>query len=395
MIDRSRPDYLLLLVVLSLIAIGMVMVYSASAILTWEKMGSTIALAKMQAIWAIISLFTILIFTKIDYHRFQRFSFVLLFFSLCLLVAVLFFPATKGVNRWIRLGPISFQPSEFFKLTIILFLAHSLSKRKDQIRELRFVLVPYLVIFLIAAILLMKEPHLGSVLLVSTVVFGMMFVAGAKIKHLLSIVAPVVLSLFILVFLFGYKKDRVIDYWKSIENPLEGSYQMRQSVLALSSGEILGAGLGEGKAKLFFLPEPHTDFLFATCGEELGFVGTSAILILFFILAVRGFSIARRASDDFGFLLAFGITLCIFMGALINAGVVVGLFPTTGLPMPFLSYGGSSLVFSTLGIGILLNISRQTKYVPSAHLYRCPSGQTGSRLAGRIISKMAVGNKKI
>ena len=382
MIDRSRPDYLLLLVVLILIAIGMVMVYSASAILTWEKMGSTIALAKMQAIWAIISLFSILILTKIDYHKLAKFSYLFLFVSLFFLLAVLFFPPTKGVNRWIRLGPISFQPSEFFKLGLILFMAHSLSKRKDRIRELRFILVPYFLILGIAALLLMKEPHLGAVLLISTVVFGILFVAGAKIRHLLLVIAPVVLSFFILVFLFGYKKDRVIDYWKSIKNPLEGSYQMRQSVLALSSGEILGAGLGEGKAKLFFLPEPHTDFIFATTGEELGFLGTSAILVLFFLIALRGFSIARKASDDFGFLLAFGITLCIFMGALINAGVVVGLLPTTGLPMPFLSYGGSSLVFSAFGIGILLNISRQIKFVPSA--------QTGSHLTGRIISKIGI-----
>jgi len=211
----------------------------------------------------------------------------------------------------------------------------------------------------------MKQPHLGAVLLLSVVVLGMLFVAGAKIRHLLLIIAPVVLSTFILVFLLGYKKARVNDYLKSLKDPLEGSYQMKQSVLALGSGEILGKGPGEGKAKLFFLPEPHTDFIFATTGEELGFVGASAILVLFSLLAARGASIARKASDDFGYLLAFGITLCIFVGVLINAGVVVGLLPTTGLPMPFLSYGGSSLVFSAAAIGILLNISRQTRYVPS------------------------------
>jgi cell division protein FtsW len=157
----------------------------------------------------------------------------------------------------------------------------------------------------------------------------------------------------------------VDDYLSSIEDPLNGSYQMKQSVLALGSGEVLGAGPGEGKAKLFYLPEPHTDFIFATTGEELGFVGASIILILFLILSARGMSIARRAPDDFGYLLAIGITLAVFAGFLINAGVVVGLLPTTGLPMPFLSYGGSSLVITAGAIGILLNISRQTKYVPS------------------------------
>ena len=368
MLDRSRPDYLLLLTVLILIAIGMVMVYSASAILAWDRIGNSIAFAKMQAIWAVISLVFILVLTKIDYHKLEKHSLFLLLISFGFLVAVLFFPSVKGVHRWIRFGPVSFQPSELFKLSLILFMASSLTKRKERINEFKFVLVPYFVIFGIAAILLMKEPHLGAVLLLGTILFGMLFVAGTKIKHFLVITAPVVLGVFVLVFLFSYKKPRVENYMESIENPLKGSYQMTQSVLALSSGELLGAGLGEGKAKLFFLPEPHTDFIYATTGEELGFMGSSAILILFFILALRGFSIARKASDDFGCLLAFGITFSIFMGALINAGVVVGLFPTTGLPMPFLSYGGSSMFFSALGIGILLNISRQTKYTPSKHV---------------------------
>lgn len=365
MIDRSRPDYLLLLSVLILIATGVVMVYSASAILALEKFGSTTFFAKRQAIWAIISLSLILVLTRIDYHKFEKLSPFVLLVSLSLLVAVLFVPSTRGASRWIKFGPATFQPSELFKYVLILFMAHSLSKRKGKIKELRFVLLPYFVILGIALLLIMRQPHLGAVLLLSAVVLGMLFVAGAKIRHLLLIIAPLILGVLILVFFAGYKKGRVDDYLKSLKDPLEGSYQMKQSVLALSSGEILGVGPGEGKAKLFFLPEPHTDFIFATTGEELGFVGASTILILFFLLTARGMSIARKASDDFGYLLAFGITFSIFVGVLINAGVVVGLLPTTGLPMPFLSYGGSSLVFSTAAIGILLNISRQTKYVPS------------------------------
>lgn len=365
MIDRSRPDYFLLLLVLILIAVGVVMVYSASAILALEKFGSTTFFAKRQAIWAIISLGLIFVLAKVDYHRFEKLSPFILLVSFLLLVAVLFVPSARGASRWIKLGPVSFQPSELFKYALILFMAYSLSKRQGQIKELRFVLLPYFLILGIASLLIMKQPHLGAVLLLSTLLFSMLFAAGAKIRHLLLIIAPVVLGVFILVFFVGYKKARVDDYLRSLKDPLEGSYQMKQSVLALSSGEILGVGPGEGKAKLFFLPEPHTDFIFATTGEELGFVGASAILILLLLLTARGMSIARGAPDDFGYLLAFGITFCIFAGVLINAGVVVGLLPTTGLPMPFLSYGGSSLVFTAAGIGILLNISRQTKYVPS------------------------------
>lgn len=365
MIDRSRPDYFLLLLVLILIAVGVVMVYSASAILALEKFGSTTFFAKRQAIWAIISLGLIFVLAKVDYHRFEKLSPFILLVSFLLLVAVLFVPSARGASRWIKLGPVSFQPSELFKYALILFMAYSLSKRQGQIKELRFVLLPYFLILGIASLLIMKQPHLGAVLLLSTLLFSMLFAAGAKIRHLLLIIAPVVLGVFIVVFFVGYKKARVDDYLRSLKDPLEGSYQMKQSVLALSSGEILGVGPGEGKAKLFFLPEPHTDFIFATTGEELGFVGASAILILLLLLTARGMSIARGAPDDFGYLLAFGITFCIFAGVLINAGVVVGLLPTTGLPMPFLSYGGSSLVFTAAGIGILLNISRQTKYVPS------------------------------
>ncbi len=365
MVDRSKPDYFLLLIVSILIAGGVVMVYSASAILALERVGSSIHFAERQAIWAVTSLGLILLLIKVDYHRFGRISPLVLLISFSLLALVLFVSPTRGASRWIKLGPATIQPTELFKYALILYMAHSLSKKKDRIRELRFVILPYFVILGVASLLILKQPHLGAILLLSIIVMGMLFVAGAKIRHLLLIVAPVALTTFLLVFLVGYKKVRVDDYIRSLGNPLNGSYQMKQSVLALGSGEVLGVGLGEGKAKLFFLPEPHTDFVFATTGEELGFVGSSAILLLFLMLTARGMSIARKASDDFGYLLAFGIAFSIFAGVLINAGVVVGLLPTTGLPMPFLSYGGSSLVFSAAAIGMLLNISRQTKYVPS------------------------------
>ena len=370
MIDRSRPDYLLFLTTLGLVAIGVVMIYSASAILALDRFGSSTFFVKKQVVWGVITLLVILALTRVDYHRLEKLSPLLLLVSFLLLVAVLFVPATRGASRWIKLGPITFQPSELFRYALIFFLAYSLSRRREKIRELKFILLPYFLILIIALVLMIKEPHLGAVLLTSTVFFAMLFVSGARIRHLALIVMPVVLSVFMLVFFLGYKRARVNDYLSSLEDPLKGSYQMKQSVLALGSGEALGVGLGEGKAKLFFLPEPHTDFIFATTGEELGFMGGAAILVLFFVLAARGMSIARRASDDFGYLLAFGITFSIFAGFLINAGVVVGLLPTTGLPMPFLSYGGSSLIFTGLGIGILLNVSRQTKYVSSQRILR-------------------------
>ena len=368
MIDKSKPDYLLLLMVIVLISIGTVMVYSASAILADERFGSSTFFIKKQILWAGVSLFLIFILTKIDYHKYEKYANLFLLFSLISLAVVLFFDPTKGATRWIRLGPVVFQPSEFFKYALVLFMAHSLSKRRNKIKNFKDVLLPYFLVLGIASFLIMKQPHLGAILSVSIIFLVVLFAAGTKVKHILVISAPLAVAIFILVFGFGYKKQRVDDYLKSIKQPLEGSYQMKQSVLGLGAGGILGGGLGEGKQKLFFLPEPHTDFIFATIGEEGGFLICASIMILFFILALRGLSIANRASDDFGFFLALGISFCIFMGALINAGVVVGLLPTTGLPMPFLSYGGSSLIFSSIGIGVLLNISRQTRYVPSPRI---------------------------
>ena len=368
MIDKSKPDYLLLTIVTILISLGTVMVYSASAILANDRFHSSTFFIKKQILWAGISLFLIFVLTKMDYHKYEKYTKVFLFISLILLVVVLFSPPTKGASRWIRLGPIVFQPSEFFKYALVLFMAHSLSQRKNKIKNFKYVFLPYFLVLGIASLLMIKEPHLGAVLSTSMIFLVMLFVGGTKMKHVLLISAPLAVAIFLVVFAFGYKKQRVNDYLKSVQDPLEGSYQMKQSALGLGSGGIRGAGLGEGKQKLFFLPEPHTEFIFATIGEEGGFLTCAAIMILFLILTLRGLSIANRAPDDFGFLLAFGISFCIFICALINAGVVVGLLPTTGIPMPFLSYGGSSLIFSSVGIGVLLNISRQTRFVPSPRI---------------------------
>jgi cell division protein FtsW len=368
MIDKSKPDYLLLAIVMILISMGTVMVYSASAILANDRFHSSTFFIKKQILWAGISLFLIFVLTKMDYHKYEKYTKVFLCISLILLVVVLFSPPTKGASRWIRLGPIVFQPSELFKYALVLFMAHSLSQRKNKIKNFKYVFLPYFLVLGIASLLMIKEPHLGAVLSTSLIFLVMLFVGGTKIKHILLIAAPLMVAVFLLVFVFGYKKQRVNDYIKSVQYPLEGSYQMKQSALGLGSGGIRGAGLGEGKQKLFFLPEPHTDFIFATIGEEGGFLICTAIMILFLILTLRGISIANRAPDDFGFFLGLGISFCIFICVLINAGVVVGLLPTTGIPMPFLSYGGSSLIFSSVGIGVLLNISRQTRFVPSPRI---------------------------
>jgi len=364
MIDRSRPDYIVLLVTLILVSFGCVMVYSASAIVADlnPKFKDSAYFLKKQIFWIFLSFPLLLFFTRLDYHKLKGLAGLSMIISLALLVLVLFLSPNKGVKRWIKFGPIGFQPSELFKYCLILFMSSSLVKKKEKIKEFKHLIIPYFLILVLAFALIIKEPHLGSVFTIGISSFLLLFVAGAKIKHLLVLVLPVIIVSVIVVFVFGYGKVRVENYLKSIEEPLKGSYQTKQAVLSLGSGGLVGAGLGEGKQKLFFLPEPHTDFIFATIGEEGGFVILFAILILFLVFGLRGWAIANQAPDLFGFFLAFGITTVIIVGIFTNLGVVLGLLPTTGIPLPFLSYGGSSLMVTLSGVGILLNISRQKIY---------------------------------
>jgi len=359
MTDKSKPDYQLLFAVSMLVALGIVMVYSASAIVADQRFNSTTYFFKKQLIWFCISLPFMILAMRLNYHLFQKIALPILVISFILLVAVLFSPPVKGVQRWIRFGPFGFQPSELFRYAFILFLSYSLSKRLGNIKKFKYLFMPYIPLLTIGFLLIIKQPDLGTATTFGLTAILLLFVAGAKLKHLAVIILPVLTVMFLLIFGLGYEKDRIEDYIESINHPLEGSYQLKQSILSLGSGGILGIGLGEGKQKLFFLPEPHTDFILANMGEEGGFVLLVITLTLFLILGWRGFKIAFRAKDYFGFFLALGITSTIMLGFMINVCVISGILPTTGLPLPFLSYGGTSLFFNLLGVGVLLNISRQ------------------------------------
>ena len=359
MTDKSRPDYQLLFAASILVGIGIVMVYSASAMVADERFHSTTYFFKRQLIWFIVSLPVMILAMRIDYHLFQKTALPLLVVALALLVVVLFRPPVNGVRRWIRFGPFGFQPSELFRYAFIIFLCSSLSKRLGKIKQFKYLFIPYFPILAIGALLIVREPDLGTTLTVGSTVFLLLFIAGAKLRHLAVIILPTLAAVFVLIFGLGYERERIDDYIRSIRNPLEGSYQLKQSILSLGSGGVMGVGLGEGKQKLLFLPEPHTDFILANMGEEGGFALLGVVLALFMILSWRGLRAAFRAEDHFGFFLALGITSSIVITFVINAGVVSGILPTTGLPLPFLSYGGSSLLLNLMGIGILLNISRQ------------------------------------
>ncbi|KPL04062.1 MAG: hypothetical protein AMJ90_02070 [candidate division Zixibacteria bacterium SM23_73_2] len=355
----SAPDYVLFLIVLVLVVFGSVMIYSSSAFVADSGFKTSVYFLKKQLVWIALSFVLLFVFKSIDYHKLRYLATPALVLSLFLLVVVLFFEPTKGVKRWIRLGGFGFQPSELFKYCLLLFISASLVKKSEKIKKLKYILIPYFLILGIAFLLIFKQPHLGAIFAIGTSSVLLLFVGGARLRHLLILILPVFLLGVVLVFGLGYEKDRVRDYMNSFKNPLEGSYQLQQSVIGLGSGGLYGKGLGNGKQKLFFLPEPHTDFIFSAIGEEGGFIFTCGIMLLFLIFGLRGIKICLSAPDRFGFLLAFGMTSILISGALINTGVVLGLLPTTGIPCPFLSYGGSSLVMAMCGVGILLNISQQ------------------------------------
>lgn len=354
-----RIDFFLLLIILSLLAIGTVTVYSSSAYLGEVRYRNPAVYFHRQVIWAGLALVTLWFFSRIDYHRWRPLAPWGLAGGILLLIAVLFFPAKNDAHRWIDFGPIQFQPSELFKLAVILYVAAALAKRGHKISDLRYLLLPYAPLLGVAFILLMLEPDLGTFLVIAGIVFSSLAIAGARWKHLLTGFLAAALVVSVLVVGLGYKQQRVKDYVKSWEDPLAGSYQVKQAMLGLSLGGLTGAGLGEGRQKMLYLPAPHTDFIFAAIGEEGGLLWLALILALFFVLIWRGWLVAQQAPDRFGFSLAFGITALLFTSITLNVGVVLGLLPTTGIPLPFLSYGGTALLAASAGCGVLLNIASQ------------------------------------
>ncbi len=356
---KQRFDEGLLFAYLALLAFGLVMVYSTSSIMAEGRFGSHLHFIKNQAIWAAGSLFVMFIIYKLDLRKLAVLSVPALFVTIALLLLVFAMPARNGSHRWLMLGPFTMQPSELFKFVTIIYLAFSLSNPKRDLTDLKQLLFPYGPLIGIGLGLIMLEPNLGMTILITGTVLGIFFLAGLRTRHIVMVAAPLASIATLVVFVLGYKKARIIDHIDAVLDPLQGSYQVKQSALTLGSGGLLGTGLGEGRQKLFFLPYPHTDFIFSATGEEVGFVGLMIVLALFFFVLYRGFKIASAQPDKFGFLLAAGITWGLFINIAVNIGVVTAILPVTGLPLPFLSYGGSSLLVSTAAIAVLLNLSKR------------------------------------
>lgn len=361
---KRHFDYTLLLTTLLLVAVGITMVYSASGILAREKMHDSVYFLKRELFAVTLGLVGLFIAKVLPPHWFQKMVYPFLALTVLLLLMVLV-PSlgtrVGGATRWLRLGPLSLQPSEFAKLALILFMAYVLSKKKEKIRAFLVGFMPPTVLagLLIGLVLLGKD--LGSGAVMGLTFFMMMYVGGARFSFLLSEFLLALPALYVLVASEGYRRRRILAFLNPWNYEKEAGFQIIQSYVAFHSGKLFGQGLGEGKQKLFYLPEAHTDFIFSVIGEEMGMLGTFGIITLFVIWLIRAMRIVVKAPDLFSTYLALGITLMVGFQAIFNMGVVMGLFPTKGLPLPFISYGGTSIMVTLFCVGILLNISSRQK----------------------------------
>jgi cell division protein FtsW len=363
---RERPQYdlPLLILTISLMGIGIVIVYSASAILAVDKFGDGYYFLKKQALFGAFAVVMMIVMMKVPYVLLKRMAYPILGVSLMLLILLLI-PGigyrVGGSTRWIRLLNLSFQPSEFAKLALIIFLAYFLEKKGDRMETFSTGFLPVLIISGAMISLVMLQPDFGVALFLAAMVLILLFVGGARVSYLAGSILASIPVVYLLISHVDYRYNRIVGFLKPWEDSSRSSFQIVQSLLALGSGGLFGTGLGGGSQKLFFLPAPHTDFIFSVIGEELGMVGATITLGLFALFTIRGIRIALLAEDPFGTFLGLGITAMISMQAIINMGVVLGLLPTKGLTLPFISYGGTSLLINAMGVGILLNISSKAR----------------------------------
>jgi cell division protein FtsW len=362
MARKLKPDRILFLATLALVGFGIMMVFSSSAIVAKEKFGDPNYFSFKQLISATLGLAVMFIVMKVDYHAYRHPAVVFsaLAVVVALLVVVFFLAAAANTHRWIQLSGFSIQPSELAKLALIFFLAYFLEKRKDRVNDLKFTLVPIAVIVALLAGLILLQPDLGTAASLLVISGVLLFVAGLDLRWIALSIIFALPAFYLLVFRVNYRRERILAFLNPWDEPLGRGFQIIQSLIAVASGGIAGLGFMEGKQKLFYLPEAHTDFIFAVIGEETGMIGTFAVLVLFLVFMWRGVRASMHAPDLFGFYLALGITIMVCGQAFINMSVVLGLLPTKGIPLPFLSYGGSSFVVMLASVGILLNVSQQS-----------------------------------
>ena len=361
MARKLKSDKFLFTATLLLVCTSVVMVYSASAVLAMERYNEPYYFLFKQAAWALIGLCLLPIVMRIDYRHYRQPAVIwtgLAVVAVALVAVLLFGPKVKGATRWLAVGPMGLQPSELAKIAIIIFTAALLERRMDRIDDVSYSLLPIgLVVGGIVALILL-QPDLGTAVTILMITCVMVFAAGMSYGYLGGLFLASIPALYVLLMTSDYRRKRVLAFLNPWDDPLDGGFQMIQSMIAVATGGITGRGLMGGKQKLFYLPEPHNDFIYAVISEELGLIGATIILVCFCLITWRGLRTAMRAPDRFGAFLAIGLTTMVAFQALFNISVVLGLLPTKGIPLPFVSAGGSSLLINLIGMGILLNVSQ-------------------------------------
>jgi cell division protein FtsW len=360
MARKLKSDKLLFTATLLLVCTSIVMVYSASAVIAREKWQQPYLLLFKQAAWVLIGLSLVPIVMRIDYRSYRQplVIWTALGVAAVALVAVLFSTPVNGASRWLHVGPLGVQPSELAKLAIILFTAALLERRMDRIDELSHALLPIGLTTGAIVGLILVEPDLGTAVSVLVISSAMVFAAGISYRYVLGLVLVAVPALYVVVMASAYRVQRVLAFLDPWSDPQGSGYQMIQSMIAVGTGGFFGRGLMGGVQKLFYLPEPHNDFIYAVIAEELGLIGATTVLACFCVITWRGLRTAIRAPDRFGTFLAVGLTVMIAFQAFLNISVVTGIAPTKGIPLPFVSAGGSSLLINLIGMAILLNVSQ-------------------------------------
>lgn len=357
-------DMIVLMMAVILTCFGVVMVYSASSVMAAKKFHDGFFFLKRQSLYALIGFIGMGVAMHVDYHVWKKWA-VPLFLGTFFLLLLVFVPGiggtAKGASRWIRLPGFNFQPSELAKVALIMYMAYSLEKRQDKLKQFMSGFFPYMLILGVFIAVLLAQHDMGAALTMLAVAIVMLFAAGTKVQYILGMGLVALPGICYLVFTKAYRMRRITAFLDPWQDPTDAGFQIIQSWLALGTGGFFGQGLGEGKQKLFYLPEAHTDFILSVLGEEMGFIGVIVIASMFLLLVQRSIRVAIAAEDSFGRFLAFGIAILIGLEAFINMAVVTGLLPTKGIALPFLSYGGSSLIISLCAVGVLLNVSTRMR----------------------------------
>jgi len=363
-----KSDRMLFWSTLLLVGVSLIMVYSASAVQAANDNKPPYYFLTRQAIWAAIGLALLLGAMRVDYRSFRQPILIwgLLAVTTLALVATFFFGLKNGTQRWIFIGQLSAQPSELAKFVAVLFAAALLERRMHRVNEVNYALLPIMIVAIGFASLIILEPDFGTAAMLVIVVSIVVFAAGLSYRHVITAAAILIPTAIALIFTAGYRAQRLLAFFDSSSDPTGANFQMNQSLIAVGSGGVFGKGLMAGVQKVYYIPESHNDFIYSVIGEELGLAGSTVVLLCFVVIAWRGYRASLLAPDRFGSLLALGLTSMVAVQALVNMSVILGLLPTKGIPLPFVSNGGSSLVVNMLAMGILLNISQQASPAAAA-----------------------------